>query len=259
MRSLRVVGFIVLVFIIMLIVQPLRRAYANHGSTIFTKAVCNSDSKTLTIFGTNTSGSPAGWAPNVSINGGAAFLIGIVLDAAPGALPPGASGSVSYSHPLFVAGAVVVVTNNIGAFGPGAGSSVTAVCASQANVSTAPAFFDPGDIRVDGWAGDRLAVYCPSNKQLQVIGIGANGKGAGVAVFDPKDLIAAGKAGLSLPLKSYVDPNVDLGRVTVQMILNDGVTSFYIAWNGGILNATGQGDFKKMFVTPIRFCPFTFR
>jgi len=72
-------------------------------------------------------------------------------------------------------------------------------------------------------------------------------------------VIAAGKAGLSVPLKSYADPTVDLGRVTVQMTLNDGVTSIYIAWNGGILNATGQGDFKKMFVTPIRFCPFTFR
>jgi len=72
-------------------------------------------------------------------------------------------------------------------------------------------------------------------------------------------VIAAGKAGLSVPLKSYADPTVDLGRVTVQMIVNDGVTSIYIAWNGGILNASGQGDFKKMFVTPTRFCPFTFR
>jgi len=130
---------------------------------------------------------------------------------------------------------------------------------AASNAPPPPVFFDPGDIRVDGQPGDRLAVYCPSDKQLQVIGIGANGKGAGVAVFNPADVIAAGKAGLSVPLKSYADPTVDLGRVTVQMTLNDGVTSIYIAWNGGILNATGQGDFKKMFVTPIRFCPFTFR
>ncbi len=72
-------------------------------------------------------------------------------------------------------------------------------------------------------------------------------------------MIAAGKAGLSVALRSSIDPNVNLGRVTIQMVLNDGVTSLYIAWNGGMLNAMEQGNFKKLFVTPIRFCPFTFR
>jgi len=122
-----------------------------------------------------------------------------------------------------------------------------------------PKWFDPGDIRVDGWAQDRLAVYCRDAQTIQVIGIGANGKGAGVVLFNVSDVIAAGARGLTARLVSYTDPSVDLGLITIQMTVNDGVTTFYVAWNGGILNATGQGDFKKMFVTPIRFCPFTFR
>ncbi|MCC7448073.1 MAG: hypothetical protein IT324_11695 [Anaerolineae bacterium] len=72
-------------------------------------------------------------------------------------------------------------------------------------------------------------------------------------------VIQAGKPGWSAPLRSFVDPTVNLGAVSIQIMPGDGVTSFYIAWNGGILNATGQGDFKKQFVTPTRFCPYAFR
>jgi len=140
-----------------------------------------------------------------------------------------------------------------------AGPGVVATGACNSSTPPKVTWFDPGDLRVDGWAGDRLAVYCPNDKTIGVIGIGANGNGAGVAVFNVAQVIQAGKPGWSAPLRSFVDPKVDLGVVSIQIMPGDGVTSIYIAWNGGILNATGQGDFKKQFVTPIRFCPYTFR
>jgi len=264
MRFLRVIGFVVLAFVVALVVQPPPPVYAMSGGCAFANRAGGGGSPgsgggyngifdagdviTVTAaLGTATIGFAQIESPLGTIVAGPTAVPGTLTYV----IPAAGSYDLYYMNSTTSNGTVYMSSVCRPATVPSSGAVPT--------VPPPPKFFDPGDIRVDGQPGDRLAVYCPSDKQLQVIGIGANGKGAGVAVFNPADVIAAGKAGLSVPLKSYADPTVDLGRVTVQMIVNDGVTSIYIAWNGGILNASGQGDFKKMFVTPTRFCPFTFR
>src|SRR5689334_11348726 len=85
-------------------------AWANHGSTVFTSATCNPAANSVTVFGTNESNSPSGFAANVSVNGGPPFLSPIIFDQ--NGIPANSSGSFTFTNPQFVAGAIVVVTNN---------------------------------------------------------------------------------------------------------------------------------------------------
>jgi len=126
---------------------------------------------------------------------------------------------------------------------------------------TAPVtqFFDPGDNRADPRPGDRLAVYCMDATTIQVIGVGNTGAAAGYVRFKAADVLKAGTSGLSAKLISYMPTKADLGTISIQMINSNGQTYFYVAWNGGVVGPTGQGDFAKQFAAPIATCPYFYQ
>jgi hypothetical protein len=110
-------------------------------------------------------------------------------------------------------------------------------------------FFNPADNRVDGQTGDRIGVYCKTATELEVLG-GVDGEAVGYAVFNLSDLLAAGEAGETLPLRSYLTQQPDnLSHISVQLSRVDGNDYVYVTWNGGTYTATGQHDFVKMFDT----------
>jgi hypothetical protein len=118
-------------------------------------------------------------------------------------------------------------------------------------------FFDPGDNRVDPRPGDRVAVYCVLPDELRVIVISDAGRGVGYTRFKLADLTSAGKPGLWLPPLTYVtNQPANLGTVSVQLVRSPGLANFYVAWNGGQYQATGQGDFHKQFSSPNFYCNF---
>jgi hypothetical protein len=119
-------------------------AVENHGSVIYTSATCNPAATSVTVFGTNTSASSAGFVANVSVNGGPVFQSPIIFDGTPEAIPGNSSGSFTFSDAQFVVGAVVVLTNDFGATGQGAGSSVTAQCGPAAPPRLIPTFSAAG-------------------------------------------------------------------------------------------------------------------
>lgn len=140
---MRYSGRTALTAIAMSVATLVSAAVANHGSVIYNSATCDPVTNTITVFGTNTSSSPAGFVANVSVNGGAVFQTPIIFDADPGAIPGNSSGSFNTSDPLYTFGASVVLTNNFSATGAGAGSSVTAICGA-ATPLTIPTLSDAG-------------------------------------------------------------------------------------------------------------------
>jgi hypothetical protein len=101
-------------------------------------------------------------------------------------------------------------------------------------------WFNPGDGRVDPLPGDRLAAYCNLNDGTLVIYlVQDNSIGLYGAKFLYKDLLAAGKAGLS----------VNKGENGVVSVSTDGKGNFWAAWNGGQFKADGNPNhgFAKGF------------
>ena len=100
-------------------------------------------------------------------------------------------------------------------------------------------WFDPKDGRVDPRPGDHLAAYCDFKKgTISAIVIGTNdSQGKMLATFKYSDILKAGKPGL--PAK--------LGVLGIVSLSGDSQGNFWMAWNGGIYGATGQGDFAKGF------------
>jgi len=128
--------------------------------------------------------------------------------------------TVSGSYPDQKAGTVLTlnVSNGMSASG-----------ACTPNVS----WFNPGDARVDPKAGDRLAVYCDgTTNSVIVYGIKDDSTGFYQGKFSFKDLLAAGKNGLS----------IDNGSNGVISASSDSSGNLWIAWNGGQYGANGQPD-----------------
>jgi hypothetical protein len=96
-------------------------------------------------------------------------------------------------------------------------------------------WFNPGDSRIDGRPGDRIAVYCDVLDTVVVWGIDDKSNGVPLATFDLNDLVAAGRKGLTERLGNY-------GSV---FAVSDSQGNLWIAWSGGPFNATGRGDFAK--------------
>ena len=94
------------------------------------------------------------------------------------------------------------------------------------------------DGRVDGRPGDRIAIYCKTDTNtLEVWGIDRSGNGFLAALFDYYAVVGAGSAGVT----RYIGIN---GSISASV---DSQNNFWVAWNGGQYNATGQGDFAKGF------------
>lgn len=125
------------------------------------------------------------------------------------------------------------------------GQVLSIVSISNGLPAGAVMWFNPGDKRVDGHPGDRIAVWCNTTAtppNIVVYGVGDNATngshGFWLATFNNADLLKAGKAGIT--------KNAGAGNGTVSA-MQDGSGNFYVAWNGGIFKATGQGDFAKSF------------
>jgi hypothetical protein len=101
-------------------------------------------------------------------------------------------------------------------------------------------WFNPDDDRVQPLPGDRLAVWCNQPDKIVVYGIASDQPGdkSGffLTVFSYKEVVAAGDKGLTKHLGSN-------GSVSISLMKG----WFWIAWNGGKYNATGQGIFVKNF------------
>lgn len=95
----------------------------------------------------------------------------------------------------------------------------------------------PGDSRIDPRPGDRVAIYCEPGDQIDVWGIDASGKGFRLVTFDADEVASAGPTGITLDTGDY-------GAVSLSI---DEKGNSWLAWNGGVFNATGQGDFAKLF------------
>lgn len=136
---------------------------------------------------------------------------------------------------------------------PSSGGSSGGSGGSSALVVT---FFTTADNRVDPRPGDRLDVRCIAPDILHIVAADSS-VAVGYARFKLADLLAAGQAGLSKPLLSYVtNAPADGGIISASATRSGGQTYFYIAWNGGKYNATGQGDFTKAFASPNDNCAF---
>jgi len=106
-------------------------------------------------------------------------------------------------------------------------------------------WFNPGDSRISGAAGDHIAVYCNLNTTgslagtIDVWGMDGNGKGNRLTTFNYKEVVAAGRAGIMRNLG---------GMGNVFIVVDASGKYFYAGWIGGPYNATGIGDFTKSFV-----------
>lgn len=118
----------------------------------------------------------------------------------------------------------------------GPGDRPTYNCVIPATPTPTPYFFTPGDGRVDPRPGDRIAVYCRSDR-LEVWGVRPDSVGEPVASFGYTELIYAGTRGITR------------GRANLGVIFarGDQAGNFFAAWSGGIYGATGTGDFAKSF------------
>lgn len=120
--------------------------------------------------------------------------------------------------------------------------TVTDLSCAAPSSQGAVTFFDPGDGRVDGKPGDRLAVWCNTDEDPQnivVYGIGdqSNGSHGFFLIKVTPEKVEAN----SESIRTF-DAGTGNGTVSIE---GDGKGDFYIAWNGGIFHATGQGPFAK--------------
>jgi len=130
-------------------------------------------------------------------------------------------------------------TNNITADWPRAGGmSFNSVshsrCTSSQTTAASPQYFNPGDGRVNGAPGDRIAVYCNPAESLEVWGI-VDSQGFPLAVFEREALMIAGLRGVEKDAGSN-------GKVSASV---DTQGNFWVAWNSEAHGANGQGDFAK--------------
>ncbi len=131
--------------------------------------------------------------------------------------------------------------------GPVGGTRIATVYVCPSSNSSRVTWFDPGDSRVSGGAGDRIAVYCnaapsaPDVPNVDVWGMDSTGKGMRLARVFYADLVAAGKKGLTL--------NLGANGVVYIGVAADG-TTLWAAWQGGPYNATATGDFAKVLSCP---------
>jgi hypothetical protein len=207
--------------------------YANHGWQILS-VTCSSGTISMLIYEDASTGTSV--LPNIAING-------VYLKTLPDLdLLNVNNGNHTYtdSDAAYVDGATVAVSNGNGS-AVGGPSTASASCGSS-NVIT---WFNPGDGRIDGRPGDRIAVWCNTTAtppNIVVYGVGDNATngshGFWLGTFNNADLLKAGKAGLT--------KNAGAGNGTISA-MQDGHGNFYVAWNGGIFKATGQGDFAKSF------------
>ncbi len=105
-----------------------------------------------------------------------------------------------------------------------------------------PKWFDPGDDRVEGKAGDRLVVWInpePVKGDFQFVVYGVNPEGFGflLTTFSGKEIRNAGEAGVYH----------NLGNLGVVSISESSPEYFWLAWSGGPYNANGQGLWAKGF------------
>jgi hypothetical protein len=108
---------------------------------------------------------------------------------------------------------------------------------STSDSSPAVTWFAPGDARINGQAGDRIALYCNTTAKpptLGVILIDDQGKGFLGLAFDYAKLKAAGTQGLSASSGG--------NKVTA---VADGSGNIFATWVGQF-GANGQKDFAKL-------------
>jgi hypothetical protein len=113
----------------------------------------------------------------------------------------------------------------------GGGLSLTITC-----VPALATWYTATDGRIDGGAGDRIAIYCRRSGRIEVWSIN-NSVGTFLVSFKHEAVDAAGKAGFSVPVRMQ----------SVVTIGGDGHGQYWAAIHGGPYNATGTGDFAKIF------------
>jgi len=97
--------------------------------------------------------------------------------------------------------------------------------------------YRPGDGRVEGNAGDLIALYCqPKDRKIDVYGI-QNSAGRYLASFEVDKLRAARPSGLS----------VDLGQQGVVSMAALDSDQFYVVLKGGGIAAAGLNYYAKVF------------
>ena len=109
-------------------------------------------------------------------------------------------------------------------------------CGSAANTGNS---FDyhPNDGRVEGNAGDLIALYCQRDyRSIAVYGI-SNSAGTYLTSFEVDKLRAAGPSGLT----------VDLGQQGRVSMAAQGSDKFYVMLKGGVVAAAGLDRFAKLF------------
>lgn len=116
-------------------------------------------------------------------------------------------------------------------------------CWSSKGTSVAPAssgdlqtWYIATDGRIDGNAEDRIAIYCRRTGRIEVWSID-NSLGQFLVSFKHQAVDAAGKSGFGVPLRMQ-------GVVSIG---GDGHGLYWAAIHGGPYNATGVGDFAKIF------------
>ncbi|MCC7447744.1 MAG: hypothetical protein IT324_10020 [Anaerolineae bacterium] len=162
--------------------------------------------------------------------------------------PPGGSTVIAGATPSFVELGVTATSSGtatvfVADSGPAGGTRIATVYVCPPSNSNRVTWFNPGDNRVNGWAGDRIAVYCntapkaPDVPNVDVWGMDNSGKGTRLARVIYTDLVAAGTNGLALNLGAN-------GTIFIGVAANG--TTLWAAWQGGPYNATGKGDFAKV-------------
>lgn len=96
--------------------------------------------------------------------------------------------------------------------------------------------YTPTDGRINGNAGDRIAIYCRRTGRIEVWSIN-DSQGHFLVEFNHDAVNAAGKDGF----------RVTVGGQGVVTINGDGHGQYWVALYGGPFNATGTGDFAKIF------------
>jgi hypothetical protein len=92
------------------------------------------------------------------------------------------------------------------------------------------------DGRIDGNAGDRIAIYCRRTGRIEVWSINES-QGRFLVEFNHAVVDAAGRAGLT----------VKVGNLGTVNIGGDGHGQYWASLYGGPYHATGTGDFAKVF------------
>jgi hypothetical protein len=105
---------------------------------------------------------------------------------------------------------------------------------------TCASFYSPGDSRVAPDPGERIVAYCntsatPPNVDVWIVDGESHGKR--LTTFNFKDIVAAGPKGLYRTVNPY-------GVVSIMV---DSQNNFWLALNGGLFKANGQGSWAKGF------------